>query len=549
MKRLSRAGISQMLIMLIGVTLWGALLNGCATMSLTRQDVVRQYTAVAQLSDGLEDTRGRDGALLAPLLFAETQRDLDQAFNFARKADKTQANEAAQRGLDNLRKLNETIASNRLEMQEVLDIRTRANLQGANFLFAKKFEVADDGFRAVARLLEQGETGSARKKRSALIEMYASLELSALKTGTVAVAEKAVLAAEEADADAYAPKTLQYAREELKLALSILDADRTRVEESNTHAHQATWLANQAREITVLIKYFESQDFSNEDRLLWYQNQLQLVRNALRDDTLPFDQSNAKVISALRGDALALKSVMEDIRNTNQISQQRALQLESDIETQQRAHEEALQRILRIHESQLAALNSGNATRLNQAKIDAAEQVASLQERLSAQALAQAEMQRREHRAQERFTQTQHLFSKEEAVVFRQGENVLIRLKGFNFKPGKFEVESANYALLNKVVSAINTFPESTVLIIGHTDEIGSDKRNLELSAARAQSVVGFLSTVGGININRLTAEGRGEEEPVASNETAEGRGENRRIDLLIVNDSSPKGSVSATKR
>ncbi|MCB2197964.1 OmpA family protein [bacterium] len=544
MKKLFTGSITQTMLLLVGITFMGALSSGCSSMSLTRQDVVRQYDAVAQLSDGLVDARGQDGALLAPITYSETKSDLDEAILYARKADKARANEVAQQGLKKLQKLNKMIVANRIEMDEVVNIRTRANLQGANLLFKEGSKEADNSFRAASRLLEKGETESARKLRPELIQFYARLELDALKQGTVAVAEKAIAAAEEADADKYAPKTLQNAREELKLSLSVLDADRTRADESNSHAQTATWMANQAREITALLKYYKSQDFTNEDRLLWYQNQLQQVRNALRDETLPFNQPNTKVIQELRDDELALKSVMKDIRLTNQLSQQRTVQLEQNIESQRQMHEKELQNVLKIHENQLAALSSGNASQMSQAKKEAAAQVATLKKRLSDQSLAQAKSERLSLRSEERFTQTQNRFSTEEAGVFRQGDNVLIRLNGFNFKPGKFEVDAVNYALLNKVVAAINTFPGSSVTVIGHTDEVGSDQHNLDLSAARARSVVGFLSTVGGIDANRLTADGRGEEEPVASNETEEGRGANRRIDVLIVNTETLLGSV-----
>lgn len=521
MKKTFGSSISLLAKKLGGVALWSVLLTGCATMSLTRQDVVRQYDAVAQLSDGLEDAKGRDGALLAPNMFTSTKEKLDQAINYARKADKDRANKAAQEGLENLRKLNETIARNRQEMGEVVDIRVRANMQGATVLFKEQSEDADEHFRVASRFLEQGQIEDARKLRPDLIEEYAKLELAALKKGTVAAAKKAISAAEEADAGDYAPKTLQNAREELKLALSVLDADRTQVEKSNAYAKNATWLAERAHVITDLVKYFGSQDFSDEDRVLWYQAQLQRVRKASRNDMLPFDQPNTKVIQALRDDVVALKSVMKESHHTNTMAQQRISQLEQNIESQQRVQEKELQKLLENHEQQLSAMNSGNANRLDRAKRDASQQVAALQQRLSTQALAQAEQERQERRSQERFEVIQSLFNDGEAEVFRQGNNVLIRLKGFSFRPGKYEIEARNYALLNKVVSAINTFPESSVRITGHTDAIGSDKRNLELSVTRAQSVLAFLSTVGGVKTGRLMADGRGEEQPVASNENA----------------------------
>ena len=91
-------------------------------------------------------------------------------------------------------------------------------------------------------------------------------------------------------------------------------------------------------------------------------------------------------------------------------------------------------------------------------------------------------------------------------------------------------------------------FPNATVKIIGHTDSRGSAARNLEVSQARAQSMLQFLSTVGGIEANRLIAEGRGEKEPLATNETPEGRSQNRRIDVVIINQTNGKPSPVASR-
>jgi outer membrane protein OmpA-like peptidoglycan-associated protein len=140
------------------------------------------------------------------------------------------------------------------------------------------------------------------------------------------------------------------------------------------------------------------------------------------------------------------------------------------------------------------------------------------------------------------------MFGEDEAEVFRKGDDVLIRMRGFGFGVGKSEIRSRNYPMLNKLIAAINTFPGSRAIITGHTDSRGSEKRNLELSAARAQSVVQFLTTVGGVEPQRLTAEGKGESEPVAPNETADGRAKNRRIDVLIKNPPAPAATQPVAK-
>lgn len=86
---------------------------------------------------------------------------------------------------------------------------------------------------------------------------------------------------------------------------------------------------------------------------------------------------------------------------------------------------------------------------------------------------------------------------------------------------------------LNAVASSLLRYPGSTVQVIGHTDNTGSPAYNQDLSQRRANSVASVL-TANGVPAGRITAFGRGEASPVASNLTPEGRAQNRRVDILI---------------
>lgn len=83
-------------------------------------------------------------------------------------------------------------------------------------------------------------------------------------------------------------------------------------------------------------------------------------------------------------------------------------------------------------------------------------------------------------------------------------------------------------------------YPQTKAVIEGHTDEVGTKEHNQLLSEKRASSVRQYLIDKFGINGNRLKAVGYGEERPVASNYTKEGRDKNRRVEAVI--------SVMATK-
>lgn len=87
---------------------------------------------------------------------------------------------------------------------------------------------------------------------------------------------------------------------------------------------------------------------------------------------------------------------------------------------------------------------------------------------------------------------------------------------------------------LDAVANVLNHYPESTITIIGHTDDQGSDSYNQKLSERRAASVSNYLSTHG-VNYSRLTQKGLGEKMPKVPNDSEENRAQNRRVELVVV--------------
>jgi len=88
--------------------------------------------------------------------------------------------------------------------------------------------------------------------------------------------------------------------------------------------------------------------------------------------------------------------------------------------------------------------------------------------------------------------------------------------------------------LLNKIEKAIDVFPQSDLVIEGHTDSFGGDESNQKLSQQRAESVEQYMINAMRIPTFRMIATGFGETNPVANNETEAGRARNRRIDIVI---------------
>ncbi len=107
-------------------------------------------------------------------------------------------------------------------------------------------------------------------------------------------------------------------------------------------------------------------------------------------------------------------------------------------------------------------------------------------------------------------------------------------LKGTaTFRVGSAELSQDARALLDEAVGILTDNTATVLTVEGHTDDVGSDEDNLALSEARAQAVVDYL-VAGGIDTARLTAIGYGESRPVADNDTADGRAENRRIQFVV---------------
>ncbi|MBW2637994.1 MAG: OmpA family protein [Deltaproteobacteria bacterium] len=111
----------------------------------------------------------------------------------------------------------------------------------------------------------------------------------------------------------------------------------------------------------------------------------------------------------------------------------------------------------------------------------------------------------------------------------------LLVLEGVKFKTGSSEIVQQSKQLLdNTALKALNENPNLKVRIEGHTDSVGSEAYNMNLSFQRAEAVMKYL-VAQGVDSYRMKVLGKGEDYPVATNDTAEGRAHNRRIEFIIL--------------
>jgi len=119
--------------------------------------------------------------------------------------------------------------------------------------------------------------------------------------------------------------------------------------------------------------------------------------------------------------------------------------------------------------------------------------------------------------------------------VTRSGDNIILNMPGnVTFQTNSADINANFYQVLNSVAIVLKEFDKTIVDVAGHADSVGPDDKNMELSQRRASSVSSYLAAQG-INTQRLITVGYGETRPIASNDTPEGRQQNRRVEITLL--------------
>jgi outer membrane protein OmpA-like peptidoglycan-associated protein len=472
MKRISTCLIGPAIALALTVMV------GCATPSkLTQDQIMSQFPQVQSLETALNEARSKKAEILAPQSYAKASSSLATAMSAAESNNEKDATKAATEGLGIVTKLNLDTEKSRDILADVLQARDRAYAAGAATLQKEAIVELDSDLKKTATLVEKGDVTKAKELRPELLAGYQKLELATLKQGTVDLAKSAIANAKEQGAKKLAPKTLARAEEQMRLAMNVLDADRSQTDKAEVYAKRAKWYAEQSASISESVKDFDRRDYSMEDVVLWHQQQLSIVNEGLGLE-LPFNEPSNNA-------AVSLKAAVSKLMKES---------------AQLRASGEKADKQLMMSER---------------------ERQATL---------------KKDREDKQKFDMVQAMFTANEANVFRKGQNVLISAQGFEFPSGQSEIQTVNFPLMNKIIRALRIFPSARIEVIGHTDSMGDDNANQALSNARAEKVAKFLVEVGEFSPDKIISRGFGESRPVATNETAAGRAENRRVEINIIN-------------
>ncbi|MFK7885425.1 MAG: OmpA family protein [Gammaproteobacteria bacterium] len=347
-------------------------------------------------------------------------------------------------------------------------------------------------FRDAAITLESGSLKSAERKGSKAETSFRAAELAAIKANYLNETQGLLDQADELKAKRYAPTTFAsatslFAEAERELTANRYDTDRPRslAQDAKHEARVAIYLAEN-------LKRVERERADLEAFVVDWQTPLRRIGAAL-DIPVYFDNGYEEPTAKL------------------------VTRVEELLETS------------RVQAQDLAE----RKTRLR----DLEAQIATLEDRLggaSEERLALAAQLDQQARIKAKFATVERLFTRDEAVVLRSGNDIILRLVGLTFDSGKADIDSDKFALLYKVEQSIKQFDRSTIEVEGHTDAFGSDETNLELSTERADAVKTYMIGSMGLTSSQISAIGYGETRPIANNETKEGRAKNRRIDVVI---------------
>ena len=456
------------------------------------QDALRQ-TFFKDADAALASADAVNGRLLAPRNYeraAKAYEDADVSLTRGRNIEyvRNKASEAQQYFIAAAKAatLAETV------LAQVMKSRQDAANARAPELSADLWEKAQREFSLAIRYLESGDLKRAKRLDIEAISLYRDAELVAIKAQYLNETRRLIADADRARVDRYAPITLAKARSLLAEAEAELNENRYDVDRPRSLAKQANYEARHAIYLSEVVRDVRDKDLTVEELVLQWEEPLRQIAGAA--DVLPEMADGHDTLAA------ELVTFIENVRNQNQSLEQEK--------------EDSLTRLAEM-EDEIRALDErlGGAT---------AERAALVQ-RLEAQA-----------RIKERFEQVERMFTRDEARVFREGNNVILRLVGLRFDNGKANLRQDSFDLLAKVEQAIEVFPRSELIVEGHTDSYGGDESNQRLSQDRAESIQLYMINVMRIPSYRLIAIGYGETNPVANNETESGRAKNGRIDIVI---------------
>ncbi len=436
----------------------------------------------------LEKARSEGVHELSPSFFESAKRMYLEALEEDKRGNSSAAGRKLAACSNLLSQARENAEAAKKTMAFLIDAREDAIAANAPKHVPKLCKEAAELFQRAMRELEDGDKGDAMEDAREAEKKYRKAELIAIKKGVLGEVRKAVAAARKKRAYKQAPKTFKKAVRLLAKAEQILNTNRYSKAKAGKLAEAAAYEARHAMFLSAWIKEMDKRDVSTEQLILKGEDALHNIGKELgvRRDFLKGYDGYSKEAS---------EAASRIVRDRKELSTQLA----------------SARKRIKVLENKVAELErkTGKLTLLQQ--------------------------QIRERKKIDRtIAAIRKMFSRSEGKVLLDGKDLVLRLYGLSFPPGKADVQPECYPLLVKVQRVVRLFPDKMIVIEGHTDSLGSPQFNDRLSQKRAAAVEAYLIANAAVTPERVTSIGYGSRHPVAPNTTAKGRRMNRRIDVVI---------------
>lgn len=456
-----------------------------------------QASLFDEVNKSMQMAKNAQADVLSPRAFGDAMDEYNDAKKeYNENGDLSDIREKIGNANSKFREATENTKVSAVMFSSALSARIDAISAEAEKYVNEMWKDAEEEMKEAAEKLEKGDANRAEEKAIEATSLYRKAELESIKANYLNNAKKLLEKADDDKVYKEAPKTIAEAQSLVAQAEKELLENRYDTDDARYLAKEAEYKALLAINIAKEEKILDDKNFETEDFLLMSYDPLTRIGESL-NIKVKFD----------KGLDIPVSEIINRINDDKQLM----TNLESALVSQQLTNEN------------LEALLSEQQKILDKMKGTLTEEALIAQNRL-----------KRLEDINAKFEQVQQIFDKEEAQVFRQKDNVIIRMIGVNFDVGKSQIKQEDYALLTKLQKAMNLFSDASIVIEGHTDSQGGDDLNLKLSQERADAVLSYLNANTTVDRQRFSTIGFGESRPVANNETIAGRKVNRRIDVVI---------------
>ena len=458
-----------------------------AIISLSAQDI--KGGLFKEADQAMQEATRAQAELLAPKNFKKAVAYYNEAeSDFKKEKNLDDIRKKLRAAITYFQKAAQATKLAEVTFQNLMKMRSDALNANALDFATNSLQEAESKFAEAAEALENGDVNKAKKIGGEAEALYRKAELEAIKASYLNETWALLEQADKVDVKDRAPKTLQLAEDLANKAEKELNENRYDTDYPRSLAIQAKYEVKHAIYLASTVKKLKDSGYDFEDLLLMPEKPMQKIAAAV-DINAEFDQGFDRPAQQIIDSIVTLQDLRQSLADRDQ---------------------------------QISTLQ---------------QRISELESKVGAYAQEQTQLKKsleEQEKIRQQFISVGKTFTREEASVLRDENDVIIRLVGLNFDVSKSEIKPEYFSLLTKVQNAINTFPQCKVTVEGNTDSYGGDNLNLKLSQERADAVRAYLMANMGLDPSRIEAVGYGETKPIANNETAEGRAKNRRIDIVI---------------